>query len=111
MFPGMGRINPKQMQAMMKQFGIDSKEIEAERVIFELKDKKIVIENPAVSVVTAQGKKTYTVMGEEKEEQKGFPKEDIEMVASSGGVSFEKAKKALEEAEGDLAEAIAKLKK
>lgn len=111
MFPGMGRVNPKQLQAMMRQMGIDTKEIQAERVVIELADKKIVIESPSVSVVTAQGKKTYTVMGEEKEELKGFPKEDIEMVASSAGVSEEKARQVLKETSGDLAEAISRLKK
>lgn len=107
----MGRVNPKQIQAMMKSMGIDSRELEAERVIFELKDKRLVIENPAVSVVTAQGQKTYTVMGAEKEESRGIPQEDIEMVATSANVSKEKAKQALQETNGDLAEAISRLKK
>ncbi|MDO8633857.1 MAG: nascent polypeptide-associated complex protein [archaeon] len=111
MMPGLGRINPRDISRMMKSMGIDSKELEAERVIFELKDKRLVIENPSVSVVTAQGQKTYTVMGAEKEETRGVPKEDIEMVATSANVSKEKAKKALEETNGDLAEAIARLKK
>src|SRR3989344_7803032 len=110
-FPGMGRINPRDISRMMKSMGIDSKELEAERVIFELKDKRLVIENPSVSVVTAQGQKTYTVMGAEKEETRGVPQEDIEMVAASAGVSKEEAKKALEETNGDLAEAISRLKK
>ncbi len=110
MIPGMGRINPKQMQSMMKQFGIKTEEIEAERVVFELKDKKIVIENPKVTAMVVQGEKTYTVMGEAREEEKGIPSEDIEMVVAQAGVSKEKAKKALEKASGDIAQAIIDLK-
>lgn len=111
MFPGMGKINPAQVQRMMKQMGIKSESIEAERVIFELKDKKFVIENPSVTVVDMQGQKTYTVMGEAKEESRGIPDDDIKMVAGQASVSEEEAKKALEETAGDIAEAITKLKK
>ncbi|MBS3058922.1 MAG: nascent polypeptide-associated complex protein [Candidatus Diapherotrites archaeon] len=111
MFPGMGRINPKQMAQMMRQMGIKTEELEAERVIFELKGKKLVIENPNVTAMDIQGQKTYTVMGTAKEESKGFPEEDIEMVAEQANVSKEKAKKALEKNDGDIAAAIASLKK
>jgi len=108
----MGKINPKQMQSMMKQFGIKTEEISAKRVIFELEGKKIVIEQPNVSAMTMQGQKTYTVMGgKEIEEKGGVPEEDIRMVAEQAGASGEKAKKALEESNGDIAEAIMKLKK
>ena len=62
MFPGMGKMNPKQMQAMMKQFGIKSEELPAEKVIIEAKGKRIVIENPQINVVEMQGQKTYTIM-------------------------------------------------
>ncbi|MBI2598557.1 MAG: nascent polypeptide-associated complex protein [Candidatus Diapherotrites archaeon] len=111
MFPGMGRINPKQLQGMMRQMGIKTEEIEAERVIFELKDKRLVIENPQITATDIQGQKAYTVMGTAKEESTRIPKEDIEMVAQSAGVSEEKAKEALEKNGGDIAQAIAELKK
>ena len=110
MFPGMGKINPKQMQQMMRQLGIKSEELAAERVIIELKDKKIVIDNPAVSAIDMQGKKTYTIMGDERLEEKDN-EEDLKMVMEQASVPKEEAKKALEEADGDIAEAIMKLKK
>jgi len=110
MFPGMKGINPKQMQAMMKQLGIKSEEIPAEKVIIQLKDKKIVIDNPAVSSIDMQGKKTYTIMGEERIEEKEN-EEDLKMVMEQAKVSKEEAKKALKESDGDIAEAIMKLKK
>ena len=78
MFPGMKGMDPRAMQRMMKQMGIKNEEMEAERVIIEGKSKKIIIENPSVNIVVMQGKKTYTIMGDEKEEEKGilssFPK-------------------------------------
>lgn len=111
MFPG--RMNPKQMQGMLKQFGIKTEEIKAKRVVFELEDKKIVVENPNVTAMVVQGQKTYTVMGSERTEaiEKGIPAEDVKMVAEQAKVSEEKARKALEETNGDIAEAIVKLKK
>jgi|SRR3989338_721988 len=112
MFPGMGKMNPKQMQGMLKQFGIKTEEVDAKRVIFELENgKRLVIDNPAVTAMTMQGHKTFTVMGDPKEEagKAEIPDEDVKMVAEQASVSKEKAKKALEESEGDIAEAIAKL--
>jgi nascent polypeptide-associated complex subunit alpha len=38
-----------------------------------------------------------------------IPDEDVEMVANSAGVSEDEARQALEECQGDLAEAIMKL--
>lgn len=108
MFPG--GINPKNMQRMMKQLGIKTEELNAKKVVFELVDKKLVIENPNVTVMTVQGKKTYTVMGDVKEEAAGVPEEDVKMVAEQAGVPAEDAKKALEDCDGDIAEAILKLK-
>ena len=46
MIPGLGGINPKKMQGMMKQMGIKQDEIEAERVVIEKSDGRIIIENP-----------------------------------------------------------------
>ncbi len=111
MFPGMGKINPAQIQRAMKQFGIKSEELEAERVIFELKGKKLVIENPSVTAIDMQGQKTYQVMGEAREESRGPPEEDVKMVMEQSGASREKSENALKGSGGDLAEAISKLKK
>ena len=110
MIPGMRGLDPKKMQGMMKQLGIKSEEVDAERVVIEGKGKRIVIENPSVTAINMQGKKTYTVMGEEKEEGKGVSKEDIEMVVKQANVSAEKAEAALKKNEGDIAEAILELK-
>ncbi len=104
MFPG--KINPKQMQSMMKAMGIKSDSLEVERVTIELSSKKIVMEKPNVTVIEAQGQKTYTVMGSEKIEELGASSEDIELVCQKTGCSKERAKQALQESGGDIAQAI-----
>ncbi len=111
MIPGLGKMNPKQMQGMMKQFGIKTEEINAKKVIFELENgNKLVIDNPNVSAMNAQGQKIYSVVGEAKEE-KGLNEDDLKMVIEQTNTTKEEAVKALEESNGDLAEAIMKLKK
>ncbi len=111
MFPGKG-LDPKQLEKMMKQFGIKTEEVRAKKAVFELEDgKKIIIANPSITAMTVQGKKTYTVMGQEKQEQPGIPEEDIEMVAEQANTTKEKAKQALEKNDGDIAKAILELKK
>ena len=108
MFPG--GVNPKQMAGMMKRLGIKNEELDAKSVVITLNDgKKIIFENPSVQAVVMQGQKTYTIMGETREETT-IPQEDIAMVADTAGVNKDKAKKALEEADGDIAQAITDLK-
>ncbi len=109
MFPG--GMNPKNMGRMMRQLGIKSDELEAKKVVIELVDgTKLIFDSPQVQCMTVQGQKTYTLIGEPAEE-KTVPEDDIAMVAEQTGATKEKAKKALEETNGDIAEAILKLKK
>ncbi len=110
MFPGMKGMDPRAMQRMMKQMGIQNEEMEAERVIIEGKSKKIIIENPSVNIVIMQGKKTYTIMGDETEEEKGISKEDIDMVVKQANVDEKKAEAGLKKNEGDIAATILELK-
>ncbi len=104
-------INPAQMKAMMKQMGIKQEEIEAERVIIEKKDSRIVIEPASVQKIIMQGQESWQITGEAREETKevGISEDDVEMVTEKTGKSREEAKKALDESEGDIAEAILKL--
>ncbi len=114
MIPGLGGMNPAQMKAMMRQFGIKSEELEATKVIIETSDgKRLVFDSPQVTAVDMKGQKTYTIVGEATEEAGKLiiSDEDIEMVAQQASVSHGMAKKALEETNGDIAEAIASLKK
>ncbi len=117
-----GRMNPRQMQQMMKRLGINVKEIEnVEEIIIRTDTKEYIFDSAEVTVMDAQGQKTFQISGrprivdrkgkvEEKEEEE-LPQEDINLVAEQTGKSKEQAKKALEETNGDIAEAIIKLSK
>jgi len=111
MFPGLGGINPAQMKAMMNKMGIKQEEIEADRVIIEKADSRIVIENPNVVKMTMQGQANWQITGEEREETKKerISAEDVKLVMEKTGVSREKAEKILKEVNGDIAEAIVRL--
>ena len=104
-----GGLDPKKMQAVMKQMGIKQDEIEASRVIIEGVDKKIIIESPSVQKITMQGQVSWQITGEVREEEAGIREEDIDLVAGQAGVSKEKARAALEKHGGDLAQALASL--
>jgi len=106
----MGGMNPKQMQKLMQQMGIKSEEIKAKRVVIEGEEGDIVISEPQVVTIEMQGQKSFQITGK-IEEKKGASEEDVKLVAEQAGASKEKARKALEEADGDMAEAILKLKK
>ena len=80
MFPGMGGMNPAQMKQLMRQLGIKTEDLKAKRVIFEMDDKKLILENPAVTCIAMQGQKIYNVIGEPKEESQ-IPHLDIIIVA------------------------------
>ena len=118
MIPG-GRMNPKQMQAMMKRMGIQQEEMpDVEEVVIRTRTKEIVIKDVQVTAVTVQGQKTYQVVGtpqererkrEEAEEEGGIPDEDIKLVMSQTGCTAAEARKALEETDGSPAEAILKM--
>ncbi len=101
------------MKRMMKKMGLDSNEIDAEEVIIKTADKKLVFDQPQVMQMNLQGQNMYQVVGEPREEAPEgevlIPDEDIEMVADRAGVSKEEAKEALEECDGEPAEAIIKL--
>jgi nascent polypeptide-associated complex subunit alpha len=113
MIPGMRGMDPRAMQRMMKQMGMETEEIPATKVTFELENgNKLVIGDPKVTAMTMQGQKTYTVMGTASEEagKKEIPTEDIAMVVDATGKSKKEAQKALEEHDGDIAAAITDLK-
>ena len=101
-------MNPKKMQAMMKQLGIKQEEMDAKRVVIESDSGNVVIENPSVTKVEMQGQTTWQIAGEVMEEEIGVSEEDVKLVVEKTGKSEDDARKALEETE-DIAEAILKL--
>lgn len=111
----MPNIDPRQLKNMMAKMGIKSEEIEALRVVIEGRDANIIIENPQVVAIDAQGSRSFQISGEVREEQKSvaieIKDEDVKLVMEQSGVADESAaRKALEETGGDIAEAIIKLK-
>lgn len=104
-----GGMDPKKMQKMMKQMGIESTEIKAKRVVIEKEDENIIISNPAVTQIEMQGQKSFQIAGGVTTEGK-VKEDDISMVMEKAGVPRGDAEKALKESNGDIAEAIMKLK-
>ncbi|OYT36025.1 nascent polypeptide-associated complex protein [Candidatus Pacearchaeota archaeon ex4484_71] len=97
-----GGINPKKMQAMMKQMGMSQEEIDSSKVIIEKSDG---------SKINFQGQETWQISGDSIEEsaETKISEEDIKTVMEKSNCDKETALKALEETDGDLAEAILKL--
>ena len=110
MLPG---LNPKKMQQMMKQLGIQQVDIPAIEVIIRTDTKEIIITNPSVAKVNMMGQENFQISGnvEERELSVEISNEDIETVMQQAQVSREEAAKALHDTQGDLAEAILSLKK
>ncbi len=118
MFPG-GRMNPKQMQAAMRRMGVSQEEMQdVEEVVIKTRSKEVVFKDAAVMKITMQGQVTYQIVGTPEERERrtaeasgedGVPDEDIKLVVSQTGCTVGEAKKALEECDGALAEAILKI--
>ncbi len=108
-------MNPRKMQAMMKQMGIQQIEVPATEVIIKSEDKDLIITNPQVSKVNMMGQETYQIVGEVHEQEKSttpdISEEDIQTVVEQTSCSKEAAKETLEKNQGDLAETILELKK
>jgi len=114
MYPG---INPRQMRQAMKKMGVQQEDLEAKEVIIKLDNKELVFSNPSVAKVNMMGQESFQVVGEyeerelhEKSEEIEISEDDIKTVMEQTDVSEESARKALEETNGDIAEAILKLK-
>ena len=111
MFPGM---NPKKVQQMMKQMGIQQVEIPASEVIIKAEDKDIIITNVSVSKVNMMGQETFQITGDVHQQERSttseISEEDVKTVMEQAEVDAETAKNALEKNDGDLAETILELK-
>ncbi|WP_372912906.1 nascent polypeptide-associated complex protein [Salinigranum sp.] len=130
MFGG-GGMNPRKMQQMMKQMGIDVTDIDAEEVIIRTADEELVFSDAQVTRMDAQGTQTYQVVGEPETRERGtgeagaedaggadeesagageaIPDEDVQLVVERAGVSPSEAREALAMEDGDLAAAISRL--
>ena len=102
-----GKINPKQLEGMMKKMGISQQPVDAKRVIIECEEENIIINEPSIVKVNMSGQESWQITGEARTESKqGFTDEDVEIVMSKTNKGEEEVRKALEKTNGDLAEAI-----
>ncbi len=112
MFP----MNPRDLKRVMKRLGLNVGELSGVRsVTITLNDREIVIRSPQVLVIKTRDQKVYQVIGgvEEVVERKeavvsevSFSEDDIKFVMEQAGVSRDEAIRALEQAGGDIAQAI-----
>lgn len=105
------KMNPRQMEKMMRQMGIKNENIEADEVIIRCADKEIIISNPNVQKVNMMGQDSYQISGEISErnideDAPKFTDDDIQMVMDQTNCSKNEAEDALKETTGDIAEAI-----
>lgn len=103
--------NIKQMKKMMKQMGIDIEELDAEEVIIRTTTEELIFKNPSVTKISGRGIEMFQVTGsyEVVKRKPEISEEDVKLIMEQAGVSEEVARKALEEAGGDLAEALLRL--
>ncbi len=107
MIPG---INPRELQKMMKKMGVAEEALPAEEVIIRLPDKDLVFASPSVTRVKMMGQESYQIQGEPEERARNAVPEisddDVKTVVEQTGASAEAARKAIMDADGDLAAAI-----
>ena len=109
------KIDNRQSRRMLEKMGLNLEEMpEVSEVIIKTKEKDIIIKSPQVSKLKSKGIDMYQIMGNDIEEvikeDSKISEEDVLLVSQQANVSLEIAKNALEESNGDLAQAILKLK-
>jgi nascent polypeptide-associated complex subunit alpha len=129
MFGGGGGLNPRKMEKLMEQMGVDMEDIDAEEVVIRTSDEELVFDAPEVMKMDARGQETYQIVGspdvrepgdvgeaapgDDEETTEGgaseIPDADVEIVVQRTGASEDEARTALEETGGDLAAAVERL--
>ena len=99
---------------MLEKMGINLEEVpDVEEVIIKTKEKELILKKVNVSKIKAKDTEMFQIVAEEIEEiikeNKEINEKDRHLVAQQAKVSLETAKIALEESNGDLAQAILKL--
>lgn len=112
----MPNMDPRTMRNLMAKMGIKSSEISAERVVIETGNTNIVIENPQITKIEAQGSVSFQISGDitesakesdPKESAPAITEDDITLVSEKTGVTDrELIKSKLTEENGDIAQTI-----
>ncbi len=127
---GFRGLSPKQIARMMKQMGIEQKDVsDVKEVVIRFADREWLIANPQVTVIKQPSGESFQVVGTKTERplttsatasgtagnsvkrEIEIPIEDAVLVAGQAGVSVEAAREALKETDGDLAAAILRLRR
>ena len=99
----------------MQQMGMRFNDVpEVEKVIIQTRTTEITIEKPTVSTMEMQNQRMFQVTGGEVSEKTRevaekvmeIPEEDVHLVAQQAGVSLERAREALKQTDGNLAQSI-----
>ena len=109
------KMDNRQTRRMLEKMGMNMEELpNVEEVIIKTKERDLIIKEPQVSQIKSKAMNMFQIIGNDTEEiEKEIPsykEEDILLVSQQANVSPEEAQRALEETNGDLAQAILKLK-
>ena len=107
-------MDNRQNRRMLEKMGINLEEVpDVEEVIIKTKEQEVILKKVNVSKIKAKDTEMFQIVAEEIEEiikeNKEINEKDMHLVAQQAKVSLETAKIALEESNGDLAQAILKL--
>ena len=106
MFP---TLDPKKMEKMLKKLGIETEPIDATEVLIKTPSGEIKITNPQVIKTTMKGQVIFQISGSVEE---AVSEADINLVMEQSGCKDrDLVEKTLRETQGDVVEAIMKLKK
>lgn len=117
------RVKRRSMERQMRKAGVDYQQMDgATEVIIRFPDKELVISEPQIVMMQAQGEQIYQIIGQPEERAPTtsaqmdssvpvestptFTEEDVQLVASQASVTEDQAREALQQAEGNLAKAI-----
>ena len=106
MFSG---LSPDKMEKMMKKLGMQMDNIPAKQVVIKTESGDIKIDEPQVIKTTMKGQVVFQISGNIKEEK--FSEDDIKLIMEqTGEKNKDKIRQILKETNGDIVEAIMKLK-
>jgi len=110
----MMRGGNRQMRRMMDKMGLDMEEIpNVQEVVIKTDKKEIIIPKPSVTEMKSKENSIFQVIAESFEEKELevqiFSEDDIILVCQQANCDEERAKEALAESKGDIAQAILKL--
>ena len=107
----------------MRRMGVDFQQLDdVTEVLIRFPDKELILPEPQVLLMKAQGDDIYQIVGQSEERgitaspaveegasiapPRSFTEEDVQLVASQANVSEEDAREALRATDGNLAKAI-----